>query len=947
MNTANALFTCARRCIRLTILAAALSLVAVMVLTGVGLSGTAQAQSQRGAIPSLTLSSDEPGQLVITWETPDPEPTDYRLRWAHISPDFLSYTFPNEEQRGNVYPAGDQNTLTLDNLTPGDDYKVQLRARYYNADRSVHEWSGPWTDTATIRVKDHPPAAPTRLTAAQVSHDSVTLAWDNPQNTSINGYKVLRGPDAGSLYAIAEDTLSTRTEYTDATVAAETTYFYAVLALSTDGDGAPSTAVSATTPAAPQENQEPKQKDEQPRVVPRQNQENELLSTLTVNGVAVPAFFAATTNTIHHGVAPGTAQVTVAGTAQSSSANVTYSGTDADTGTGGHQVNLSDGTNSVTVTVTRGVNTRTYTLSINRGVATVRGWRADRDIDTLIKAGFSQAHGIWGDGGGLYVVNEAQSDNSPSAVYRVGSDNSATLAGNLDHAQDAPRGVWSDGTTMWIVDSDDRKLYAYTLATLARNSSADIPLHADNSAPDGVWGNSTTIWVSDSTWDKLYAYKRSDKTRDAAKDFNALDYNDLPAGIWSDGTTMWVADITYDALYAYKMSDKTRDSGRDIRTVHTGGNTAPAGIWSDGTTMWVSDSAHRKVFAYNMAPKVFFGADTYPVAEGGSQQITVTMSPAPSSAVTIPITKTNQEGATNGDYSGVPASVQFGANETSKAFTFTATQDTNIESVESVGLSFGQLPTDVAAGTPAQTTINIIDVETPTVRFDAATYTVDEGNSLTITVSLSPAVGRAVTIPITRTNRGGAANDLHNKDYSGVPDEVQFSANQTSRTFTFTTVQDTEVESGENVSLGFGTLPAGVLAGTHAETVVSITDDDTNHADINVGTLGVFWRQDLHPEADGNEMTLDSCAGTKSFFVIWSGPRDIHRADEWEAHFTGNAASSVRYTFSESLGTQGDYYEMNATVRMTGRTSLTMQVRGRFDSRWGQWSPKASLYCRE
>ena len=79
----------------------------------------------------------------------------------------------------------------------------------------------------------------------------LTLTWDDPQDARITGYRVMRGPDAGSLSTIETDTGSASTEYTDATVAAETTYFYAVLALSADGNGAPSSAISVTTPAAP------------------------------------------------------------------------------------------------------------------------------------------------------------------------------------------------------------------------------------------------------------------------------------------------------------------------------------------------------------------------------------------------------------------------------------------------------------------------------------------------------------------------------------------------------------------------------------------------------------------------------------------------------------------------------------------------------------------------
>ena len=238
--------------VRLSILIAALLLVAGLAFIGSGMTGTAQGQAESGAIPSLTLDSNEPGQLVITWGTPEQAPTDYRLSWAYSSLDFPSYRDSNEAEKGNLYPAGDATTLTLNDLTPGEEYKVQLRARYYNADRSVHEWSGPWTATATKRVKNHPPAEPTGLTAAQVGHSVLTLTWDDPQDANITGYRVMRGPDAGSLSTIEADTESASTEYTDATVAAETTYFYAVLALSADGNGAQSSAISATTPAEPQ-----------------------------------------------------------------------------------------------------------------------------------------------------------------------------------------------------------------------------------------------------------------------------------------------------------------------------------------------------------------------------------------------------------------------------------------------------------------------------------------------------------------------------------------------------------------------------------------------------------------------------------------------------------------------------------------------------------------------
>ena len=246
---------------RLPILIAAwLFIIAATVTMSSGLPGVVQAQGERGAIPSLTLHSTEPGQLIITWETPDPAPTDYRLTWAPTSENFLSYRDDNETQRGNLYPLGDVTTLTLNNLTPGDSYKVQMRSRYYNADRSVRESSGPWTATATQRVKDHPPAAPTGLIAARIGHSVLTLTWDDPQDDTITGYRILRGTEADNLAVINSDTASNATEYEDDTVAPETAYHYAVLARSANGEGAQSDIISATTPAAPKSKDPPPQR---------------------------------------------------------------------------------------------------------------------------------------------------------------------------------------------------------------------------------------------------------------------------------------------------------------------------------------------------------------------------------------------------------------------------------------------------------------------------------------------------------------------------------------------------------------------------------------------------------------------------------------------------------------------------------------------------------------
>ena len=113
-------------------------------------------------------------------------------------------------------------------------------------------------------VQNDPPPAPTGLMAAQVGHSVLTLTWNDPQDDSITGYQILRGNEAENLSIINSDTGSNATEYEDSTVEPETTYHYAVLALSQDGNGARS-ITSVTTPAEPQP--EPKPEPTQEPVV--------------------------------------------------------------------------------------------------------------------------------------------------------------------------------------------------------------------------------------------------------------------------------------------------------------------------------------------------------------------------------------------------------------------------------------------------------------------------------------------------------------------------------------------------------------------------------------------------------------------------------------------------------------------------------------------------------
>ena len=237
---------------------------------------------------------------------------------------------------------------------------------------------------------------------------------------------------------------------------------------------------------------------------------------------------------------------------------------------------------------------------------------------------------------------------------------------------------------------------------------------------------------------------------------------------------------------------------------------------------------------------VKFGRADYTVAEGGTVDVTVTLNRDPKRTLTIPIEKTNRDGAVDGDdYSGVPSSVTFDSGDRSKTIIFEATQDSDDDDGESVRLSFGALTAvaAVTAGTPSASTISITDDDHPIVEvsFEKDTYDVNEGGSVNVMLMLSEPPGRTVTVDIDSTNRGTATT----ADYS-VPGEVRFGPNDTEQSISFRTTQDSISDDGESVRLELSsTLPDRVTPGAQSSATVSITDDDGPGVLITPTTLTV------------------------------------------------------------------------------------------------------------
>ncbi len=595
----------------------------------------------------------------------------------------------------------------------------------------------------------------------------------------------------------------------------------------TDDSGNAETLTSAATGAI---------QDDDP---PEGSTRNADLSALTVDGVSVAGFSASITE-YQFGVDASVAQVTVSGDADEAAA-VAYSGTDADSITNGHQVDLSEGRNVVTVTVTAADNNtiKKYSVSINQGSEAPYGWSAGDDFDTLAAAGNKSADGLWSDGTTMWVSDDtndhervfaytlATKQRDPSKDIHVREYGAPSTLGNT-HVRE----IWSDGTTMWVVNQYLAKLFAYTLAGGQRDPAKDIYTDstAGNKAPRGLWSDGTTMWVSDAFSKKIFAYTLATKQRDPGKDIDTRGATNRPAGLWSDGTTMWVA-VSFDSkLYAYTLVTKQRDPDRDFDVLAGYGNTLPWAIWSDGTTMWMSDYSNAKLFAYNMpgnadlsalslsagtlTPAFGTATTSYTVPVGNSvSQVTVTAEEADAGNATVVFLDDNDAEIPDADDNADGQQVDLALGDNTIKVKVTAS--------------------DLV--TTRVYTLTVHRAVPVSVSFGAPTYTAGEGNSTTVTISLDQAPGREVVIPLTVVDGSGVTS----ADYSGVPSMVTFAASAASASFDFDAGDDNVVEGDESVTVKFGLLPDGVAADPGAAAVVTIVDDDAVSWAVSVGSASI------------------------------------------------------------------------------------------------------------
>ena len=246
------------------------------------------------------------------------------------------------------------------------------------------------------------------------------------------------------------------------------------------------------------------------------------------------------------------------------------------------------------------------------------------DFDNLNGANNNRPWGICSDGTTMFVGDR---DDNELYAYKMSDTTSDTTKDiTLDSDNGEPRGMWCDATTVYVANDGDtgaNKVFAYKIADGTADSSKDFEqlyVSANTAAqnaetPRGVWSNGTTMFVADSDDDNVFAYKHSDESQDSGKNLALSSANDNPNGMWFDGRILWVVDDSGDIIYPYDLPGAQPDN-----TPAVGGPAIGSAFTKDVLTATVTSGV---IFSPGRAGYAVTGIFAAPVGSISESEFTV------------------------------------------------------------------------------------------------------------------------------------------------------------------------------------------------------------------------------------------------------------------------------------------------------------------------------------
>ena len=302
----------------------------------------------------------------------------------------------------------------------------------------------------------------------------------------------------------------------------------------------------------------------------------------------------------------------------------------------------------------------------------------------------------------------------------------------------------------------------------------------------------------------LLIEENNDRLIFAIEEESGFDEQNIGPGLGTD----WRRLTLHIGGQSFPLADGEERSSR-----HVWWFGSPGISWTDGQQIQVSLTARE----------VSLSASPNPAPEGDSVTVTATLSEALSSAVAIPVTVSTAapNTAESGDV-GTLTSIAIPAGQTSGTGSVSTNQDTDADD-ETFTVALGTtLPARVGRGRSSSVRVSIADDDgRPKLRLSASPNPVAEGSPVTLTATLSEALARSLSVPLTLTRDTAEFRDVGRALHITIP------AGQTSATGTISTNHDADTDD-ETFTVSIDSLTAtDVVLGAPSSATVTIDDDDT------------------------------------------------------------------------------------------------------------------------
>jgi DNA-binding beta-propeller fold protein YncE len=203
----------------------------------------------------------------------------------------------------------------------------------------------------------------------------------------------------------------------------------------------------------------------------------------------------------------------------------------------------------------------------------------------------------------FYVVNDATpSLGGTNTDYKYESSGTQQAPYGLNLNDLDPRGIASNaaGTTQWVVDAN-KNVYVYSPSGTLLGSWSAGGL-SGSATLTGIATNGTDIWLLDSNSSKVYKYNGAASLRSGSQNANSSfklsRSNSNATDMVTDGTSFWVvnANGTSSKVFKYNLSGSSIGNW----TIDPA-NTNPTGITinpNNVSDVWIVDNGTNKVYDY-------------------------------------------------------------------------------------------------------------------------------------------------------------------------------------------------------------------------------------------------------------------------------------------------------------------------------------------------------------